>query len=215
MAITVKSMAVTGVLSAVVIVLGTTGLGFIVFPFGASITILQTPVIIGAILEGPFAGFFIGLLFGVFSIVQSALMAATPIDMAFVTYPYIAIVPRILIGPAAWLVYALISGQLKKPSAFAASSAVRPQAVNPVLESAAIIAAAITGSLVNTALVLSGFGIVRLFPWEAIIPVAIANGGLEAAGSAILVFLVATLWKRIPRGSGKSRISKNIEHDRS
>ncbi|MDR2447676.1 MAG: ECF transporter S component [Treponema sp.] len=209
MAITVKSIAVTGVLSALVIALGTTGLGFIVFPFGASITILQTPVIIGAILEGPFAGFFIGLLFGVFSIIQSALMAATPIDMAFVSYPFIAIVPRILIGPAAWLFYALISGQLKKPS-----QAVKQAAVNPLLESAAIIAAAIIGSLVNTALVLSGFGILRILPWEVIIPVAIANGGLEAAGSAILVFLVVTLWKRIPRGSGKSRISKNIEHDR-
>ncbi|MDR2447616.1 MAG: ECF transporter S component [Treponema sp.] len=208
MAITVKSMAVTGVLSAVVIVLGTTGLGFIVFPFGASITILQTPVIIGAILEGPFAGFFIGLLFGVFSIIQSALMAATPIDMAFVTYPYIAIIPRILIGPAAWLVYALVSGQLKKPSAR------KPAAINPLAESAAIIAAAIAGSLVNTALVLSGFGIVGLFPWEAILPVAIANGSLEAAGSAVIVFLVATLWKRIPRGSGKSRISRIIKNDR-
>ncbi|MDR2783847.1 MAG: ECF transporter S component [Treponema sp.] len=207
MAITVKSIAVTGVLSALVIALGTTGLGFIVFPFGAAITILQVPVIIGAILEGPFAGFFIGLLFGVFSVVQSALMAATPIDMAFVTHPYIAIVPRILIGPVAWLFYALISGQLKKP-------AVKPAAVNPLPESAAIIAAAILGSLVNTGLVLSWFGIVRIFPWEAIIPVAIANGGLEAAGSAILVFLVVSVWKRIPRGSGKSRIGKNIEHDR-
>ncbi|MDR2783713.1 MAG: ECF transporter S component [Treponema sp.] len=207
MAITVKSIAVTGVLSALVIALGTTGLGFIVFPFGAAITILQTPVIIGAILEGPFAGFFIGLLFGVFSVVQSALMAATPIDMAFVTHPYIAIVPRVLIGPAAWLFYALIGGQLKKP-------AVKPAAVNPLLESAAIIVAAITGSLVNTALVLCGFGILRVFSWEAIIPVAVANGGLEAAGSAILVFLVVSVWKRIPRGSGKSRISKTIKHDR-
>ncbi|MDR0707409.1 MAG: ECF transporter S component [Treponema sp.] len=210
MSITVKNIAVTGVLSALVIALGTTGLGFIVFPFGAAITILQTPVIIGAILEGPFAGFFIGLLFGVFSVIQSALMAASPIDMAFATYPFIAIVPRILIGPVAWLVYALISGQLKKPS-----PAVKPAAVNPALESAAIIAAAIIGSIVNTALVLCGFGILGILPWEVIIPVAVANGGLEAAGSAILVFLVTTLWKRIPRGSGKSRISKNIDHDRS
>jgi uncharacterized membrane protein len=182
-------------------------LGFIVFPFGASITILQVPVIIGAILEGPFAGFFIGLLFGAFSIIQSALMAATPIDMAFVSYPFIAILPRILIGPAAWLAYALISGRLKKP-------AVSPVAVKPLLECAAIIAAAIIGSLVNTALVLSGLGILRIFPWEVIIPVAIANGSLEAAGSAVLVFLVVTLWKRIPRGGGKSRISKNIERKR-
>jgi uncharacterized membrane protein len=209
MAITVKSIAVTGVLSALVIVLGTTGLGFIVFPFGASVTILQTPVIIGAILEGPFAGFFIGLLFGVFSVVQSALMAASPIDMAFVTYPFIAIVPRILIGPVAWLFYALVSGQLKKPS-----PAIQPAPINPLLESAAIIAAAITGSLVNTALVLFGFGILRIFPWGVIIPVAMANGGLEVVASAILVFMVATLWKRIPRGSGKSRISKNIQYDR-
>ncbi|MDR2793660.1 MAG: ECF transporter S component [Treponema sp.] len=206
MTITVKKIAVIGVLSAVVIVLGMTGLGFIIFPSGAAITILQTPVIMGAILEGPFAGFFIGLLFGIFSIVQSALMAATPIDMAFVTYPFIAIIPRILIGPAAWLFYALITGQLLKKKA---------TALNPVLESTAIVIAAIIGSLVNTVLVLSGFGILQLFSWKVIIPVAITNGSLEAACSAVLTFLVVTVWKHIPRGSGKSRISKKFEESAS
>jgi uncharacterized membrane protein len=205
MIITVKKIAVTGVLSAVVIVLGMTGLGFIVFPSGAAITILQTPVIIGAILEGPFAGFFIGLLFGIFSIVQSALMAATPIDMAFVTYPFIAIVPRILIGPAAWLFYALITGQLLK------KITLKTAAIHPLLEFVAIVIAAIIGSLVNTALVLSGFGILQLFPWAAVIPVAIVNGPLEAVASAVLTFLVVTLWKHIPRGGGKSRLHKKIE----
>ncbi|MDR0556542.1 MAG: hypothetical protein LBG43_01525 [Treponema sp.] len=69
--ITVKSMAVTDVLPAVAIVPGTARLSFIVFPFGASSMILQTPVIIDAILEALFGVFFIGFLFGVFNVIQS------------------------------------------------------------------------------------------------------------------------------------------------
>jgi uncharacterized membrane protein len=203
MNITIKKIAVAGVFSAVVIVLGMTGLGFIPTPLGASITILQVPVIIGAIMEGPFVGFCIGLLFGIFSIIQSALMSATPIDMAFVTYPFIAIVPRILIGPAAWLIYSLINGQLKKNSAVTG--------INPVRKFAAIIIAAITGSLVNTALVLFCLGFFQIIPWVVIFSVGIVNGSLEAASSAVLAYLVVILWKRIPGGGGKSRLTKAAE----
>jgi uncharacterized membrane protein len=195
----IKKVATAGVLSAVVIVLGVTGLGFILLPIGAAITILQVPVIIGAILEGPVVGLFIGLLFGVFSIIQSALMAATPIDMAFVAHPYIAIVPRILIGPAAWLLYALISGNFSKGDS---------PAHGVLFEFTAIVAAAAVGSLVNTALVLSGLGLLNILPWEVIIPVAITNGPLEAAGSAIITLIVIALWNRLPLGGGESKLTR-------
>jgi uncharacterized membrane protein len=206
----IKKMATAGVLSSVVIVLGVTGLGFIILPFGASITILQVPAIIGAILEGPLVGLFIGLLFGAFSVIQSALLAATPIDMAFLSYPFIAVVPRILIGPAAWLVYALIGRHLGKKNV---AGGVHTEA-GMLLESAAIGAGAIIGSLTNTALVLAGLGVMGVFPWEVIIPVAITNGPLEATGSAIITFIVVTLWKQLPVGGGRSRLSKETERGR-
>ncbi len=213
MNIPVKKIAVAGVLSAVEIVLGLTGVGLIMLPFGAAVTVLQVPAIIGAILEGPFVGFFIGLLFGIFTIIQSALVAATPIDMAFLSYPVIAIVPRMLIGPAAWLVYALITGGLKKDKQAQSaaldqdSSIDSARIVKPVREYAGVILGAVTGSLTNTLLVLGGFGVFKIFPWAMIFPVAILNGPLEAAASVIITCAVIALWKGLS-GRGKSKLMR-------
>jgi uncharacterized membrane protein len=210
MRITVKKIAVSGVLSALVIVLSITNLGFIPLPSGAAVTILQVPAIIGAVLEGPLVGFFIGLLFGVSSIIISALSAATPIDLAFVSYPFIAIIPRILIGPAAWFFYALIAGKMGK----------RGMGENEKKESAGrecagIAVAGVSGSLVNTGLVIAGLGLVKVAPWTVLALVAATNGTLEAAASAFIVFGVVTAWKRIAVGRGKSKLSKWEKKDRN
>ena len=65
-----RQIAVIGMLSAVSILLGSTGFGFIPLPM-AKATIMQIPVIIGTILEGPVVGISVGLIFGVFSIFQN------------------------------------------------------------------------------------------------------------------------------------------------
>ena len=179
----IRKIAVAGVLSAVVIVLGLTGLGFILLPLGA-VVILHVPVLIGAILEGPLTGLFIGFLFGIFSIIQAALLAVSPVDLAFLHYPFIAIVPRILIGPAAWAVYALISGTLKAKSKDPVE--LKPHALR---ESIAVVTAADAGTLVNTVLVLLALGI--------FVPEITVAGVLT--------------WKRIPRGGGKSRLTRETE----
>ncbi|MDR2049637.1 MAG: ECF transporter S component, partial [Treponema sp.] len=184
----IRKIVTGGVLSALLIVLGATGLGFIPLPLGA-VTVLQIPVIIGAILEGPIVGIFTGLLFGVFSIVQAAIIGVTPVDLAFHLYPWIAIVPRILIGPAAWLVYALVSGRLFR-------SGTEPGLAR---ESAATAAAAIAGSLVNTVLVLSSFALLLpdLVSWQVVLGLASLNGTVEAGFSAAISLAVILPWKGI------------------
>jgi uncharacterized membrane protein len=184
----IRKIVTAGVLSALLIVLGVTGLGFIPLPLGA-VTVLQVPVIIGAILEGPVVGIFTGLLFGVFSIVQAAITGVTPVDLAFLHYPWIAIVPRILIGPAAWLVYALVSGHLFRA---------KPGLVR---ETAATAAAAIVGSLVNTVLVLSSFALFLpdLVSWQVVLGLASLNGTVEAGFSAAIALAVILPWKGINR----------------
>jgi len=188
-----RKIVTAGVLSALVIVLGATGLGFIPLPLGA-VTILQVPVIIGAVLEGPVVGLFIGLLFGLFSIVQAALMGATPLDLAFLNYPWIAIVPRVLIGPAAFFVYALVSGSYRKKEPGLART------------TAGTALGAIAGSLVNTVLVLAAFGLLGLLPWPVIAAVAALNGSVEAVFSAIIALAVVLPWKGI---SGRTRARLN------
>jgi len=97
-----RQIAVIGMLSAVSIVLGSTGFGFIPLPM-AKATIMQIPVIIGAILEGPIVGIATGLIFGIFSIVQN-LTNPTILSFAFLN-PLVSVLPRMLIGVTTYYVY--------------------------------------------------------------------------------------------------------------
>jgi uncharacterized membrane protein len=208
----VRKTAITGVLSAVVIVLGFSGLGLIHLPLAAA-TILHVPVIIGAILEGPLVGFFIGLLFGIFSIVQAAITGTTAVDLAFLHFPFIAIVPRILIGPASWALYSLISGGGRRKKKAGPESGSSPgREAGPLIEAIAIVAAAVAGTLVNTALVLSALVLfVPEITWPIAAAVAVTNGPAEAGIAAAITLAVVLAWKRIPRRGGKSRLSREAE----
>ncbi len=100
----VRKMAVTGMLAAVSILLGSTPLGFI--PIGPTkATIMHLPVIIGAIMEGPLVGVGIGLIFGIFSMIQ-AVMAPTITSFVFLN-PLVAVLPRVIIGLTAYYSYKL------------------------------------------------------------------------------------------------------------
>ncbi|MDR2149871.1 MAG: ECF transporter S component [Spirochaetaceae bacterium] len=192
-----RKIAVTGVLASLSIVLGITGLGLITWFPGASLTTMHVPVIIGAILEGPIVGLVIGLLFGVFSLIQASLIAVNPADMAFIN-PLISVVPRLFIGPASWLVYASISGSLR----------ITDKKIPVLRESLALIISAIAGSLTNTVLVLSALALFKVIPWAMIGLIALTNGSLEAALSALIVFVVLAAWKHLPRHGGRSRLNR-------
>lgn len=97
-----RKLVIISMLSAISIFLGLTGLGFIIIP-PVKATIMQIPVIIGAIIEGPIVGAIIGLVFGLFSMYQ-ALVAPTVTSFMFWN-PIIALVPRILIGIGSYYVY--------------------------------------------------------------------------------------------------------------
>lgn len=91
----VRKLAIIGILGGISTVLGLTPLGFI--PVGPTrATIMHIPVIIGAIMEGPLVGGFVGLIFGIFSIFQ-AITNPTPVSFVFLN-PLVSVVPRILIG---------------------------------------------------------------------------------------------------------------------
>lgn len=98
----VRQITVIGMLSAISIMLGLSGFGFIPLPT-AKATIMQIPVIIGAILEGPLVGAMIGLIFGLFSIAQSI---TTPniLSFAFIN-PLVSVLPRVLIGITTYYAY--------------------------------------------------------------------------------------------------------------
>ena len=103
-----RKIAIIGVMGAISIVLGMTRLGFIPWFSGASLTVMHIPAIIGAIIEGPFVGAAIGLIFGLFSMLQAAIAPTGPTDVWF-TNPMLAVLPRLFIGPVAYLVWKALS----------------------------------------------------------------------------------------------------------
>lgn len=100
-----KQITIVGMLFAIIIVLGATGIGFIPIP-PMKLTIMHIPVIIGALLEGPIVGGLLGLLFGIFSIFQ-AINTPTPVSFIFMN-PIVAVLPRILIGITPFISYKYI-----------------------------------------------------------------------------------------------------------
>lgn len=99
-----------GLLFAITIILGATGLGFFPIP-PFKTTIMHVPVIIGSIIEGPIVGGIIGLLFGIFSMIQ-AINTPTPVSFIFMN-PIVAILPRVLIGITSYYVYKAVKTKVK------------------------------------------------------------------------------------------------------
>ncbi len=176
----IRKVIITGALGAISIILSFTPLGFVPWFGGVSLTIMQIPVIIGAILEGPLVGLGVGVIFGGSSLLQAATMPRSPSDVWF-TNPLLSILPRLFIGPMAWLIYrALKRWQIP-----------------------AIITAGIVGSLTNTVLVLGIIGLLGYLGWEVIGGIAIANGLPEAAIAAVITLAVVAAWQRIEVGGKK------------
>ncbi len=87
------------VLIAITLILGfVPNLGFIPLPnaFGSATT-EHIPTILGSVLEGPLVGGITGLTFGLLSFTRATLPLFKD--------PWVAILPRILIGITPWLVY--------------------------------------------------------------------------------------------------------------
>ncbi|MDX9955295.1 MAG: ECF transporter S component [Anaerolineae bacterium] len=175
-----RKVVIAGVLGAIAAFLGWTHWGFIPWFSGASLTIMHVPVIIGAVLEGPAVGAAVGLIFGLFSMLQAAIAPTGPTDVWF-TNPVLAVLPRLFIGPVAWLVWRALQRW-------------------PV---AGLIGAGVAGSLTNTVLVLGVIGVLGYVPWIALPPIVLANGLPEAAASAIITLVVVAAWRRIEFGRRK------------
>lgn len=189
----VRYMTQISLLAAVMLVLMLTGIGYI--PIGPiRATTMHIPVIIGGILLGPLAGGILGGVFGVTSVIQNTI---TPTITSFVFSPFysvgehsgnlwslvIAIVPRVLIGVAAALIYRLVSdGKARRALGCAV--------------------AGVAASMTNTLLVMGGIYIffgrsyaeAKGMPYDALFSALAAivgvNGVIEALVAGAISFAV-------------------------
>ena len=114
----IRELVLTSLFAAIIIIMAFTPLGYI--PLGIiNATIIQIPVIIGALFCGPKQGAFLGFLFGFTSFLKNTITPATL--SAFVFSPvlaanmfgakgalfstFICFVPRIMVGIVPYFVY--------------------------------------------------------------------------------------------------------------
>lgn len=180
-----RQMAIVGLLSGISIFLSLTPLGYIpILPINP--TIMHVPVIIGAIIEGPMVGAFIGGIFGLSSMVR-AFMTPTPTNFIFWN-PIISIGVRILIG--------IVSGYLYR----ALKSRTSGVAIT-----------AVVGSLTNTIGVLglayifylsryaAGLGVSEAAATTFLLTVVGTNGVPEAIISALIAVPVLAAYRKIKK----------------
>lgn len=115
-----KKLALTGALSALVIVLGITKLGLIPIGPTASISILQIPMFIALMLAGLPSGAFVGAVFGIMSLIQAAMSPSGVLDPFFVN-PLISVLPRVLTAVVAWAIWKVINFIPKMPKTVSAA----------------------------------------------------------------------------------------------
>lgn len=158
-------------------------LGFIPLGF-ISLTIIHITVIVAAVVLGPKDGMLIGLFWGIATIIRAYAMPTTPFDTLVFTNPIISVVPRVLVGLVAGLVFHWL---------YKRSSTIFVPAV----------VAGILGSLVNTILVLGfmglfytnataqAYGVDASVLFKTLAGIAAINGIPEAIGAGIITPLLA------------------------
>lgn len=133
-------IAILGILSAFIIVQTFVPfLGNIPIP-PLNPTIIHITVIVAAFVLSTKDGMLVGLVWGLARMVKAYTLPASPLDLLLWTNPIIAVVPRVMVGLVAGLVF---HGFLKRKQ-----------------EKVGMVTAAVLGSLTNTVLVL---GFIALF----------------------------------------------------
>ncbi len=174
--LSVRKIAITGVLAAIAIFLGVTQLGFIPVGSVAQATIMHVPAIIGGVLEGPIVGMLVGGIFGIYSLLQDT--------TGLFKNPLVSVIPRLFIGITAYFAY---------------------KAVKQTNEYVALIVAGVVGTLTNTILVVGALVGLALIPAD-VVPGLIPQIIAEVIIAAVITVAVVAAWKRIETGRKGSSV---------
>lgn len=106
----VRQMAEMALLTAIVLILAFTPLGYLKTPWGVEITFIVVPVAVGSVVLGPKAGAFLGFIFGMTSFVQcfgASPLGAMMLQISPVGTFVCCVVTRIFVGLIPGLIYEL------------------------------------------------------------------------------------------------------------
>lgn len=175
-----KRLTLTAIFLAIIILFSFTPLGFINLGF-IKATLVHIPVIIGAIVLGPEIGAFLGLTFGILSIIIGTI---TPTPMSFAFSPFIPVIgtnsgslwalvvalgPRVLTGVVPYFVYKWL------------------MATNKLSQRISLFISGIAASMTNTLLVMNLIYLLFQDAYSKTTGVAIGSGLYKAVLSVILI----------------------------
>lgn len=201
-----RRIVVTAMLAAITILLAFTPIGMIPMPAPLpAITLVHLPVILAAVLEGPVVGMAIGFVFGMSSLIRAIPSGALTLTFFF-RYPWVSVLPRMIIPLTVWLSYILFSRLLSKKAfgdkAATAIAAAIGALTNTVLCLGVIIvlySAGITDIMVNVL----GISSENAGAW-LVTAVGLPNGITEIITAAVLIpvikIAVDASSKRMKRG---------------
>ena len=127
------NLAQMGVMSALIIAMTFVPyLGYISYG-GLSITLIHIPVIIGACVMGVKGGAVLGTVWGASCIIKALLAPPSPLEGIIFKNPIVALIPRIIAGAAAGLIFMLVAKKDKKKHIASALGALGGCLCNTVL----------------------------------------------------------------------------------
>lgn len=160
-------LTIRGILIAIIIVQSMVPfLGYIPL-LATSLTIIHITVIVAAITLGTKDGMFIGLIWGLMTVFRAWTAPTTPLDTLIFTNPIVSVLPRVLVGLVAGLVFTVLYKRTK-------------QFYLPTIVAAAL------ATLTNTVLVLGLMGLLYTGP------VAEAYGTTSTGLFSVLLVVVGT-----------------------
>lgn len=119
--IKVKSLAMDAMIIAIIVIMGLIPqVGYIMILPGLSLTLVHLPVLLGCYIGGPKKGLLYGLVFGLTSWYQ-AMFNMSGLNIFFI-YPWISVLPRVLFGFIAGLVFSFLRKLLKGKDKFYVTS---------------------------------------------------------------------------------------------
>ena len=201
-------LALTGLLTAIIILMAFTPLGYIPLVV-INATIITIPVVIGSLFCGPKKGAFLGFVFGMTSFIKNTVMPSSlsafvfsPVLAASVIGPsgilksaFICFVPRILVGVVPYFVFKGVRKLIKSEKAYA--------------DTLPFALAGFLGSMTNTLLVMPSIYVLYREPYAEALsmsPDALlgmiggvigGQGLIEAIVAAVLVTALGMVLRKI------------------
>ena len=211
-----RRLALTGAFSALVVVLGLPPMHLGMIPLGpnASITIMHIPVLLAVMLTGLYkakrakvdisaliSGLTVGAVFGIFSLILAAISPTGALDPLFVN-PGVSVLPRILLGLFAWLLWLLLNVIPHMPGTLAA---VITAFISTLMHTCLVIGSLYIFAGAKVMGAMGGRGFI------AVMVLLMPNALIEAAAAAVVC---AAVVGSVTAVSGKkSKLSQEAEKD--